>query len=180
MTTEFLLSGFGGQGLMSLGKLIARAAIEENKHTTWFPSYGAEMRGGTAHCYVKISETPIASPFIRQADIGIFLNQPSLDRFSKRIKKGGILICNIDLCERIPECRGIRIIKAPLNQIALACGNIKVANTIALGIMLSLDPGILGLQTVQAVIKDLFPASKKNILQQNLCALKKGGEFVQD
>ena len=177
MSTEFLLSGFGGQGLMSLGKLIARTAIEENKYTTWFPSYGAEMRGGTAHCFVKVSKKPIASPFIRKADIAILLNQPSLDKFSQRIKRGGILICNTDLCGQIPVRKDINIIKAPLNQMALECGNIKVANTVALGIVLGVVPGIFKRGTIESIIHCLFPTSKKDVIQQNICALKKGAQF---
>jgi len=178
MKIELLLSGFGGQGLMSLGKLIGRAAVFEGKHTTWFPSYGAEMRGGTAHCFVKVSDRPIATPFIRQADVGIFLNQPSINKFSHRIKKGGLFICNVDLCEEIPRLAGVCIIEAPLNRMALECGNIKVANTIALGIVLRLRPKLFEENTVEGIIKEIFPPARKNILEQNLCALKKGMKFA--
>ncbi|MDD3297051.1 MAG: 2-oxoacid:acceptor oxidoreductase family protein, partial [Candidatus Omnitrophica bacterium] len=117
MEKEILISGFGGQGLMSLGKIIARAALKSNKHTIWFPSYGAEMRGGTAHCFVKISDKPIASPFIVYPDIAIILNQPSLDKFRKVIKKG-ILVTNKDLIGKISMSKNITLKNLPLNSMA--------------------------------------------------------------
>ncbi len=95
--TKILISGFGGQGLLSLGKVLAKAALNEGKYTTWFPSYGAEMRGGTAHCFVKISDSPIASPFIDYPNIAMIFNQPSLDKFKNKLKQANPLILNSDL-----------------------------------------------------------------------------------
>jgi 2-oxoglutarate ferredoxin oxidoreductase subunit gamma len=175
MGVEILLSGFGGQGLMSLGKVLSKTAIKEGRYTSWFPSYGAEVRGGTAHCFVKIADVPIASPFIKQPDIGIFFNQPSLDRFEKHLKSGGLLILNTDLVNRRPSRKDIRVTEVALNKIALECGNIKVANTVALGVLVSLRPQLFKVSTVTEVLEDTF--KKEELLSQNIAALNKGVEL---
>ncbi len=170
--TEILISGFGGQGIMSLGKFLAKAALKEGKCTTYFPSYGAEVRGGTAHCCVKISDSPIASPFYDHPDIALILNQPSLDKFKKELKKCGILILNSDLISAKNPGDNIRGTSLPLNKIALDCGNIRVANVVALGALLSLDPGIFKKETLVNAIKETF--KNQNTINQNLKALDKG------
>ena len=170
--TEILISGFGGQGIMSLGKFLAKAALKEGKHTTYFPSYGAEMRGGTAHCCVKVSDSPIASPFQDHPDLALILNQPSLDKFRKKLKKGGILILNSDLVTNKFSFNNIKGVSLPLNKIALDCGNIKVANVVALGALLFLDPSIFKKETLIKALKETF--KNQNTLNQNLKALDKG------
>jgi 2-oxoglutarate ferredoxin oxidoreductase subunit gamma len=170
---QILISGFGGQGVMSLGKFLARAAISENKFATWFPSYGSEVRGGTAHCFVKISSHPIMSPFIDQPDIAIILNQPSLDKFEKRINKKCLLILNSDLISRFSSSYAEKnTISLPLNELAKECGNIRVANTVALGVLVNLRPDIISRQTVETILAGLFTDSRLN--QQNLNAFEKG------
>jgi len=173
---EILLSGFGGQGLMSLGRILAKAAIREGKFTTWFPSYGAEMRGGTAHCFVKISDSAIASPFIDYPDIAVILNQPSLDKFRKQLKKGSRLILNSDLISNEFSSRSIKSISLPLNKIALDCGNIKTANIAALGVFILFAPGFIWRETVIEVLRETFMC--KDILAQNMKAFCKGEEYV--
>ena len=170
--TEILISGFGGQGVISLGKFLAKAALAEGKHTTYFPSYGAEMRGGTAHCCVKVSSSPIASPFYGHPDIALLLNQPSLDKFKKEVKNGGIVILNSDLISAKPSMDNIRVVSLPLNKIDLDCGNIKVANVVALGALLSLDPGIFKKETLANAVKETF--NNQDTIDQNLKALNKG------
>ena len=174
--TEILIAGFGGQGIISLGKFLAKAALAEGKYTTYFPSYGAEMRGGTAHCCVKISDSPIASPFHDHPDIALILNQPSLDKFKKNLKKGGILILNSDLISGKPRFDNIRGASLPLSKIALDCGNIKVANVVALGALLSLDPGIFKKETLVNALKEIF--KNQDTINQNLKALDKGQAFL--
>jgi len=115
MSKQILVSGFGGQGILSLGKILAKAAIVEDKNATWFPSYGAEVRGCTAHCFVKISKEAIASPFVEYPDIGIILNQPSLDKYRKQFKKRCFLILNSDLIGSDSVNKGIKKISLPLN-----------------------------------------------------------------
>lgn len=175
-TTEILISGFGGQGIMSLGKFLARAALKEGKHTTYFPSYGAEIRGGTAHCCIKISDSPIASPFQDHPDVALIFNQPSLDRFKKKLKKGGILILNSDLISGKNSIDNIRGVSLPLNKIALDCGNVKVANVVALGALISLDPSIFKKETLVKALKETF--KDQNTVNQNLKALDKGQAFI--
>src|SRR6056297_2781993 len=99
MKIQILISGFGGQGMMKLGKILAEIALLQNKHTSWFPSYGAEMRGGTAHCFVKISDRHISSPFIDSPDIAVIFNQPSLARFKKSFNHKTTVILNRDLIQ---------------------------------------------------------------------------------
>ena len=169
---EILISGFGGQGLLSLGKVLARAALAQGKHTTWFPSYGAEMRGGTAHCFVKISNSPIASPFIEHPNIAMIFNQPSLDKFKNKLKKANPLILNSDLIKSGSSFGGTREISLPLNKIAFDCGNIKVANVAALGALIFLKPNLFKKETLIKIIKEVF--KRKDILNQNLEALDKG------
>jgi 2-oxoglutarate ferredoxin oxidoreductase subunit gamma len=176
MTTEILLSGFGGQGVMSLGKALATAALAEGKYSIYFPSYGAEVRGGTAYCFVKISNSAIASPLIENPDIAIILNQPSLDKFEKGLKKGCLLIANAELITRSLVRSDITAILAPLNTLAFECGNGKVANTVALGILITLMPGLLKKETIIALLKDVF--SSGDLLTQNIKALDKGINFA--
>ncbi len=175
MRSDILISGFGGQGLMSLGRLLARAALEENKYTTWFPSYGAEMRGGTAHCFVKVSSEPIASPFIDTPDIAIILNQPSLAKFKDKFKKDTLVVLNSDLINDDDIKPNIRKISMPLNKIALECGNIRVANIIALGLICFLTPEFLKEDTIIKILKNTF--RDKEILKQNLSAFNRGKEL---
>ncbi len=174
--TEILISGFGGQGLLSLGKVLARAALSEGKHTTWFPSYGAEMRGGTAHCFVKISNSPIASPFIDYPDIAIIFNQPSLDKFKQKLKKAKLVIINSDLISSNPSLGNTKEVSLPFNKIALDCGNIKVANVVALGVLTVLMPNLFNKKTLIGIIKSIF--KRESILAQNLEALDKGQALV--
>ncbi|MDD5584380.1 MAG: 2-oxoacid:acceptor oxidoreductase family protein [Candidatus Omnitrophica bacterium] len=172
MTVEILLSGFGGQGVMSLGKALATAALSEGKYSLYFPSYGAEVRGGTAYCFVKIADTVVASPLIENPDIAIILNQPSLDKFEKGLKKGCLLIANADLITRKPVRGDIKAVLAPLNAIALECGNSKVANIAALGILITLIPGLLKKETIITLLKKTF--SSGELLEQNIKALDRG------
>ncbi|MCK4912661.1 MAG: 2-oxoacid:acceptor oxidoreductase family protein [Candidatus Omnitrophica bacterium] len=172
MKVEILISGFGGQGIMSLGKFLAKAALSEGKEVTYFPSYGAEMRGGTAHCCVKISDSPIASPFEEHPDVALIFNQPSLDKFKKKIKKDSILILNSDLMSEQVSINNSRGACLSLSKIAIDCGNIKVANVVALGALIALDPSIFKKETLVKGLKLTF--KNQNTLKQNLLALDKG------
>ena len=173
MKAEILISGFGGQGLMSLGKILAKAAALENKYSVWFPSYGAEMRGGTAYCFVKISSSPIHSPFIVHPDIAVILNQPSLDKFKEQLKKQSLLILNADLIDNHSFIgAGIKKINLPLNKMALECGSIKAVNTVALGVLISLQKSLIRESTVIKILEETF--NTKESLGLNLSALSCG------
>lgn len=160
---------------MSLGKILAKAAMKEGKHTTYFPSYGAEMRGGTAHCFVKVSDSPIASPFVEYPDIAIILNQPSLDKFKERLKKSSYLIFNSDLIDNEFCPKEARKISLSLNRIALECGNKRTANVIALGALFSLKRSIFKEETITEVLKETF--KRADILSQNLEAFSRGKNY---
>ena len=178
MKLKILISGFGGQGLMSLGRVLAKIALRVNKHTTWFPSYGAEMRGGTAHCFVKISDSEIGSPFIEYPDIAVLLNQPSLNKFKNKLKKESLIILNSDLISSEPALGRVKKISLPLNKIALSCGDIKVANIVVLGLLSSLKPNLLKREVAVEILKEMF--GYKGILDKNLKAFQKGEELGKD
>ena len=177
MHEEIICAGFGGQGIMLMGKLIAAAALHENRQVTWVPSYGAEVRGGTAHCMVKISGKDIASPFISQPDTCIVLNQPALNKFNNRLKKKGLLIVNSSLINKKPNRKDIKIIYAPLTDIAVGLGNVKVANTVALGIYLAKKKNIKP-ESLFYVMKEMAKKSKSKLLELNQKALNEGMGLV--
>jgi 2-oxoglutarate ferredoxin oxidoreductase subunit gamma len=172
METKILISGFGGQGMISLGKILAKAALYDDYYVIGFPSYGAEMRGGTAHCFIKISDSTIASPFIDFPDVAIILNQPSLDKFKSKLKKGCIAILNRDLINNESLNRNIKKISLPLNKLALDCGHVRVANIIALGVLTSVLPDFLKEASVLRALKEAF--STESNWKRNLKAFKKG------
>jgi len=173
MKTDMLLSGFGGQGLMSLGKAVATAAIKEGKFATYFPSYGPEVRGGTAYCFVRISDKSIASPLVDNPDVAILLNQQSIDKFKAMFSKKCLLILNSDLVKDKSQIKADKVISIPLNNIALECGNIKCANVVALGALINLKPGILKQSTIIEILKEVFH-NNKELLEQNTKALHEG------
>ncbi len=164
---------------MSLGKLIAAAAILENKFTTYIPSYGPEVRGGTAYCYVKISDAPISSALVENPGVAIILNQQSLDKFKNQLDKNCILILNSDLIQNKPHLSAKKIIYLPLSKIALECGNIKCANVVALGALIYLKPGILKQETIIGIIKEIF-ISNGPMLNINIKALSRGQEAAKN
>ena len=135
MNIKMILAGYGGQGALLAGQLLSYAAMNEDKHVTWFPSYGPEMRGGAASCTVIISDKRIGSPIIQAADAVLALNQPSFDKFEKMVKPGGFIIYNSSMTDSgLKESRDdIRYIGLPLSDMASDLGNLRVANMIALG-----------------------------------------------
>ncbi len=174
MEKNILISGFGGQGMIKLGKILAEAALSGYRHISWFPSYGAEMRGGTAHCSVKVSDQPISSPFFSLSDIAVIFNQPSLDKFKNHFNQDAIVILNSDLIQA--HSLGLKgnasFYSFPLNEIALRCGNIKVANSVALGAILALTDKFIRREDIILALKKNFP--EKDKYRQNLKALREG------
>ncbi|MEW6102006.1 MAG: 2-oxoacid:acceptor oxidoreductase family protein [Candidatus Omnitrophota bacterium] len=172
MTERVIIAGAGGQGIMLLGKILAEAAMHENKYVTWLPSYGAEVRGGTAHCMVVISDKEIGSPFVDLADSLIIMNAPSLEKFKKRIKKQGLLIINGSLAPRYSGAK-LQIARHPFTDIAVRLGNIRVANMVALGCLLA-NKGLVSLESVFKVIQEIAPQDKKGLIGINQQAVKEG------
>lgn len=177
MKEEILFSGFGGQGIMLMGRLLAQAGAQENKFVTWFPAYGAEVRGGTAHCMVIISDEEIASPFVNNPTSGIVMNEPSLKKYEGKIKKGGLLVVNSSLAKIKSSRKDIQVLYVPCTELAQKIGNIKVANMVALAAYLGKGQ-LVKLETLKRVLKQEALASKKEaLLSVNEQALEEGVKY---
>jgi 2-oxoglutarate ferredoxin oxidoreductase subunit gamma len=177
MTEKIIIAGAGGQGIMLMGRVLAEAAMREDKYVTWLPSYGAEVRGGTAHCMVVVSDAEIGSPYIQEADTLIVMNAPSLKKFNHRIKNKGLFIINSSLASSDAGIdKSIHILKYPFTDIAIKLGNIKVANTVALGCFIA-QKNIIDLKSVSRVIQEIVPEDKKGLIEINQKALLEGARL---
>ncbi len=170
MIERIIIAGSGGQGIMLCGKILAQAAMIEGKFVTWLPAYGAEVRGGTAHCMVIISDEEIGSPYIYKTDTLIIMNQPSLARFKNRLEDNGLLFINSSMVKAGAEIKALRY---PFTDIAVELGNVKVANMIALGACLAKKKTI-SLKSILKVMKMMAPAGREDILNINQKALDTG------
>jgi 2-oxoglutarate ferredoxin oxidoreductase subunit gamma len=180
---EIIVAGFGGQGVLSLGLIIAYAAMKENKEVSWMPSYGPEMRGGTANCIVIVSDSRISSPIIAQFDSAIVLNQPSIDKFADRVKQGGLLLCEQSGIVTPSSRNDIEILNVPAMEEAQKLQKKQVANMIVLGAFLERRPIVL-LENVLKALKEVLPERHHHLLPLNEQALKLGkklaSEFVHE
>ena len=171
---QVICAGFGGQGIMLMGRLIATAAMRNGLEVSWLPSYGPEMRGGTANCQVVVSDTPIGSPVIsRDADTVIAMNLPSMHKFESELRSDGLLIYNSSLIDHAPERSDIRVAAVPANEIALEVGNLKAANIVMLGAYLELT-GLLDPQSIIEALEEMFGGAKKEFIPINRTALERG------
>ena len=159
---------------MIMGKLLASVGMKEGYHVTWMPSYGAEVRGGTAHSMVHISTRPIAAPIIARPSVCIIMNNPSLQKFAGKIEKSGLLIVNSSMAEEIPLKKGIQIVKAPFTEMARDLGSVKAANMIAAGIFISLRK-IFSIDKLLKGLDTIFPSDER-IMEINRKAVKLGYE----
>lgn len=178
MKTEMICAGFGGQGVLTIGKFIAQAGMKEGKHVSWLPSYGPEMRGGTANVAAVISDEPIASPIVSYPDILVALNQPSIDKFAPSIPKGGVLIINTNMCPHGCKRDDIQIVAAPLNDIAKEIGSMIVLNMLAIGIVIG-KTGLISYATMEEDLTSFLKAKNPDLLEKNLQAIKRGIEIGQ-
>jgi 2-oxoglutarate ferredoxin oxidoreductase subunit gamma len=178
MTEEMIIAGFGGQGVLSMGKILAYSGIMENKEVTWFPSYGPEMRGGTANVTVIISDKRISSPILHEFDTVIILNQQSLNKFEKMVKPGGILLYDPNGISTPPSRTDINIYKVEGTKTAAQMGNPKVFNMIIFGSYLKIRP-ILSLNNVEKGLKKSLPERYHRLIPLNLEAIKKGEKIVE-
>lgn len=177
MRERIIIAGAGGQGIMLLGKVLAEAAMREEKYVTWLPAYGAEVRGGTSHCAVVISDAEIGSPYIEKADTLIAMNEPSLKKFKNRIKSKGLVIINSSLAGSDIELdKNLHIIRHPFTDIAIRLGNIKVANMAALGCFIN-HKNIVDLKSVSSVIQAIAPEDKRGLIEINQKALSEGARL---
>ena len=169
---EILCAGFGGQGIMFMGKLLALAGLLQDRHVTWMPSYGAEVRGGTAYSMVKVSDGDIASPIVARPDILIVMNKPSLVKYEGKLKDGGILISNKTLVGDVSKRKGITLVNIPLTEAAAKLGDIRSANMIAIG-ALAKKSKTLSIRNIANALSAAFKNNEK-LLLGNKKALEKG------
>ena len=176
MTERVIMAGFGGQGIMMIGKLLAGVAMREGKEVTFFPSYGAEVRGGTAHCHIVISDEPINSPVVEEADTLFIMNQPSYDKFRGRLRDGGLLVLNSSMAEEAasPEAgRTATCVGVPATEAANEIGNVRVANSVMLGAYAAAR-GLLPVEAVLAGLEREMVGRKAALLEVNRTAFRKG------
>jgi 2-oxoglutarate ferredoxin oxidoreductase subunit gamma len=177
MQVETIIAGFGGQGALFAGQLLAYAALDSGMHVTWIPSYGPEMRGGTAHCTVVVSDQEIGSPLVRFPGCVLALNQPSLDKYEPLVKTGGILVYNASLVVRPPARSDLRAIGVPANDIAEELGNVRQANVVLLGALLAAG-GFLPLEAAEKALENHLPERWRRFLESNKQALRRGAGCV--
>ena len=175
MTTRILVSGFGGQGVLTLGQLMANVALNQGKEVTWMPSYGAEMRGGTANCSVIISDKMIGSPIATtNIDILCAMNTPSITKFLDKVRPGGQVFVNSSIVKDKVERNDVSILEIDASNIAVKMGNLRVANMVMLAGFL-LKTGLFTMEDIEKVINQRF-ASNEQLIALNIEAVKKGIE----
>ena len=175
MQKDVIMAGFGGQGILLIGKMLAYAGMREGKEVSWLPSYGPEMRGGTANCTVVISDRPVGSPVIQSPRAVVAMNLPSLDKFEPDVRPGGLLLVNTSLIERKPTRNDVTVIEVPANQIANELGNRRGANMVALGAYLGATDAV-SIDGIVEVIRETF-ATKPGLVDINITALHRGHEI---
>lgn len=175
MTKQYIFAGFGGQGMLLIGKFVAMACMLEGKHVSWLPSYGPEMRGGTANCSVTVSDEPVASPMVEKADAIIAMNRPSLDKFESHVKPGGVLVVNSSIIDRKVERDDIKVVYCDANRIAESVGNPKGANVAILGALMAKDQVCAEDKMIEAIRIELGER-KARFLEGNKKALAAGME----
>ena len=179
MLQEIIISGFGGQGALFAGQLLAYGALEEGYHVTWIPSYGPEMRGGTANCTVIISDDEIGSPLVRYPSAAIVLNPPSFDRFEPLMKKDGVLIINTSLVQSVSKRTDIRLIPIQANEIAVELGSPQLANVVMVGALLQAT-GVLKFETLDKVLEEHISARHRDKIPANQLALQRGAALARE
>ncbi len=174
-TTEILIAGFGGQGVLFTGKLLAYCAMAEGKELSWLPSYGPEMRGGTSNCSVCISDEPIGSPLVLEPDLLIAMNQPSYDKFIHRVKPGGKVFLDATRIEETAQRSDISSYAIPATQMESDHALAKGANMFLLGKLLK-ETGLFSMETVRHALESNTPAKRAHTIENNLKAIQLGAE----
>lgn len=172
---EIVIAGFGGQGVLFLGEILAHAAMHDGYQVTWLPSYGPEQRGGTAHCTVVISDRPIASPVVAEPTILVALNRPSLDRFESAVRPGGLIVCDLTMVERLPARTDVQAVAVAATSIAAELGGARAANVVLLGALLAARP-ILSEKGVRTALGDRVRDPEARA--RNEAALERGAREV--
>lgn len=177
MTHEVIMAGFGGQGVMLMGQLLAYAGMLEDKNVSWLPSYGPEMRGGTANCMVIVSEEEVASPLITAPTALVAMNLPSLEKFESAVQPNGVIIYNSSLIDQKPKRDDVTIIAVPCNDVAKELGNDRVGNMVALGAFIAYSKAI-NVDSVVESLKKALSARRQHLIPLNKEALSKGASFI--
>ncbi len=177
METSIIIAGFGGQGVLFAGQLLAYAGMDAGRHVTWIPSYGPEMRGGTANCTVIISHDPIGAPLVARPDVAIMLNQPSFEKYEPLVKSGGLLVVNSSIISTESDRDDMDAVYVMANALAEEYGTIKMLNMAALGAMLRRWP-VLDLEVVEQALLDHLPPKKAHMTKANIQVLRRGYEVA--
>src|SRR5215213_475091 len=178
MQKEIIIAGFGGQGVLFSGQVVAYAAMDAGKEVTWIPSYGPEMRGGMANCTVVIADDEIGSPLVKNPPLAIALNLPSFDKYEETLAIGGTMIVNQSMVDHGAKREDINVVLVPCNEIAEELCNKKLRNMVAVGALLSVLPEIT-LKDVEKALEAHLPARHKHLLPNNYEALRRGFEAAQ-
>jgi len=179
MQTDIIISGFGGQGVLFAGQLLSYAAMDSGLEVTWIPSYGPEMRGGTANCTVVISDEEIGSPLVQYPFVVLALNLPSLDKYEKLVRPDGLMVVNSSIIPREVTRRDIRVVRVPANAIAEQLGDKRVVNMVILGAMLGSQP-VLTLEALEQAFARHMPARLQKAISVNVQALKTGAGYLAE
>ncbi len=173
------MAGYGGQGLMLIGKILAYVVMREGRHVTFIPSYGTEVRGGTANCHVVISTEEIYSPVIEAADTLLVMNQPSYERFKGFLKPGGRLLTNSSMVKPDSAANGAELIEIPATECAAELGNVRVANMVMTGAYNRLKK-LVKVENLHAAFQIAFAGKKADLIEINKLALERGAGFIAD
>jgi 2-oxoglutarate ferredoxin oxidoreductase subunit gamma len=175
-TQDIIIAGFGGQGILSAGRLLAYAGMLEGKYVSWLPSYGPEMRGGTANCHVVISDEPVGSPILNSATTVIVMNGPSLDKFESVLEKGGLIISDSSLVDRKVKRTDVEVFEIPATKMASDMGNLTYANIILLGKLIA-RTGVVKKENFEEALKKVLPKKYHNLIPEEMLALYNGMNY---
>jgi 2-oxoglutarate ferredoxin oxidoreductase subunit gamma len=179
MQKEIIIAGFGGQGVLFAGQLLAYAAMDEGLEVTWYPSYGPEMRGGTANCTVIISDEEIGSAVIRNPSAAIAMNLPSLDKYEPLVKPGGLLVVDSAMVQQAVKRTDIDVVVVPATSIAEEIGNRRMANMVLVGALLA-NQEILPLEALKKALEEHLPERHRKLLPENFKALETGATYEKE
>ncbi len=174
MQYDMIIAGFGGQGALLIGKMLAYAGMHQGKEVSWLPSYGPEMRGGTANCTVVVSDRPVGSPVIKSPRALLALNLPSLDKFEDSVRADGVILVNTSMVNRDPRRTDVKVVKVAANDIANGLGNPRGANMVALGAFVGAT-GVVDMKEVESLVRETF-SRKPALVEVNLKAVRAGFE----
>lgn len=177
MTQKIRCAGFGGQGIVLMGRILAQGGMADDKHTTFFPQYGAAMRGGTANCSVIVSDDPISSPIVEEPDVVLIMNRPSLDKFEPTVKPGGWIFYNTSLIDRKVERDDVNVVDVQANDIAEDVGTARAANMVMLGAFTG-KLGTIKFETLLGALDAQLHGKSDSVMEMNREAMRRGAALV--